>query len=110
MKYDVNEYTQINDIRTTAQRAKQTCDDQQESKKQSVIVYDKIFTFKNYVQYLPRNDKVIMAAGELEEIARELKDKFINSDKVSSAFCKIKFQSIESSAETMQKTIGNKPK
>ena len=110
MKYDVNEYTQINDIRTTSYFAKSTCDNVQEAKNQSVIISSKTTTFKNYVQYLPHNDKVIAASIELDKIAQGLKDQYAKTDKVSPAFCKIKFQSIETSAETMQKIIGDKPR
>ena len=110
MKYDVNEYYQISDIRTTASLAKSTCDNAQESKNQSVVISNKTLTFKNYVQYLPHNDKVIAASSDLDKIAQGLKDQYVKSDKVSPAFCKIKFQSIETSAESMQKVIGDKPR
>mgnify|MGYP003338154094 CR=1 FL=1 len=101
---------QINDIRTSAYFAKSSCDTFQDAKTQSVNISNKTLTFKNYVQHTPHNDKVIAASGELDKIAQGLKDQYAKSDKVSPAFCKIKFTSIETSAETMQKIIGDKPR
>jgi len=43
-------------------------------------------------------------------MAQGLNDMYVKSDKVSPAFCKIKFESIEKNAELMQKTIGAKPR
>lgn len=110
MRYDPNEYQQINDIRTTAYFAKTTCDNPQEAKSQADIISGKTITFKNYVEYLPHNDKVIAASIDLDKMAQGLKDQYAKGAKVSPAFCKIKFQNIEKSAETMQKIIGDKPR
>ena len=110
MKYDANEYMQISDIRTTASYAKQTCTDVTESKRQAEAISKKTTTFKNYVQYLPYNSKVINASQDLDKIAQGLNDQYQKNDKVSAVFCKIKFDAIETSSETMQKTIGVKPK
>lgn len=110
MRYDPNEYQQINDIRTTAYFAKSTCDNPQEAKLQADVISVKTITFKNYVQYLPHNDPVISASIDLDKMAQGLKDQYAKGAKVSPAFCKIKFQNIEKSAETMQKTIGDKPR
>lgn len=109
MRYDANEYQQINDIRTTAYFAKSTCDDTVVSKTQAEVIVGKTITFKNYVEYLPHNDKVINASIELDNMAQGLRTQY-NKGKVSPAFCKIKFQNIEKSAEIMQKTIGDKPR
>jgi hypothetical protein len=110
MKYDTNEYFQIADIRTDAYYAKQTCGNVEESKRQAENIARKTLTFKNYVQHLPNNSKVITASVNLDSIAEGLKDQYQKNDKVSAVFCKIKFDSIETSAETMQKAIGAKPK
>jgi hypothetical protein len=110
MKYDPNEYQQIADIRTTAYLSKGSCDSPAQAKLQAETLANKTLTFKQFVQYLPRNDKVIAASVDLDKIAQGLKDQYTKSDKVSPAFCKIKFQSVETSAESMQKIIGDKPK
>jgi hypothetical protein len=110
MKYDSNEYYQISDIRTDAYYAKQSCANYDEAKRQAEIISRKTLTFKNFVEHLPNNSKVITASINLDGIAQGLKDQYQKNDKVSAVFCKIKFESIETSAETMQKTIGVKPK
>lgn len=110
MKYDSNEYLQISDIRTDAYYAKQSCANYEEAKRQADSISRKTLTFKNFVEHLPNNSKVITASVNLDGIAQGLKDQYQKNDKVSAVFCKIKFESIETSAETMQKTIGVKPK
>jgi hypothetical protein len=110
MKYDSNEYYQISDIRTSAYYAKQNCSNYDESKQQADSISKKTLAFKNFVEHLPNNSKVTTASVNLNGIAQGLKDQYQKNDKVSAVFCKIKFESIETSAETMQKTIGAKPK
>lgn len=110
MKYDPNEYQQISDIRTTAYLSKASCDNYESAKQQATIIANKTVAFKHFVENLPHNDKVIVSADELDKIAQGIKDQYAKTNKVSPAFCKIKFQSIEKSAEIMQKTIGDKPR
>lgn len=110
MKYDPNEYERIAEIRTSANLAKLQCDNYQESKNNALSIANKTFGFVQFAQYVPRNEPVKKASVELDKIAQGLKEQYQKTDKVSAAFCKIKFNSIESSAETIQKTIGNKPR
>jgi len=110
LKYDPNEYAIISDIRTTSALSKEHCDDFQESKRNSTIISAKTKGFKDYVQHTPHNDKVINSSIELDKMGQGLKDFYSKNDKVSPAFCKLKFDSIEKSAELMQKTIGAKPR
>lgn len=109
MRYDPNEYQQITDIRTTAYFAKSSCDNVEQSKLNASIIAKKTVAFKNLAEYLPHNDKVISASVDLDKIAQGLNDQY-SKGKVSTTFCKIKFQSIEKSAEIMQQTIGDKPR
>jgi hypothetical protein len=110
MKYDSSEYQQIADIRTTAGLAKNSCDNFDASKQQAEVISKKTTGFKNHTQYLPHNNKVINSAIDLDKMSQGLKDQYAKNDKVSSAFCKIKFETIEKSAETIQKVVGNKPR
>ena len=109
MKYDPNEYQQITQIRSSASFSKEQCDNVEKSKNNAELLAKETTTFKNYAQYLPHNNKVISASVDLDKIAQGLKEQY-NKGNVSSAFCKIKFDIIEKSAETMQKTIGAKPR
>jgi hypothetical protein len=110
MKYDSSEYQQIADIRTTAGLAKNSCDNFDASKQQAEVISKKTTGFKNHTQYLPHNNKVINSAIDLDKMSQGLKDQYAKNDKVSAAFCKIKFETIEKSAETIQKVVGNKPR
>lgn len=109
MKYDANEYMMITSIRTSAHQFKTGCGDQVQSKANALILNNQTTLFKNYVQYLPHNDKVIDASKELDKITEGLTNQY-QKGSVSLAFCKIKFESVEKSAETMQRVIGDKPR
>lgn len=109
MKYDNNEYEQIASIRTTANLSKSTCDNEVVAKERAEQIAKQTVMFKNYAQYLPYNSKVISASTELDNMAQGLTSQY-QKGKVSPMFCKIKFEGIEKSAESMQKTIGAKPR
>ncbi len=109
MKYDANEYKLITNIRTLASDHKQHCANQDISKVNAKDMSLQTTNFKNYSQYLPHNSKVIAASQELDKISQGLNAQY-QKGSVSPAFCKIKFESIEKSAETMQKIIGDKPR
>ena len=110
MKYDTNEYKTITEIRTDASEYKSQCDNPLLSTTNAVAIASKTQFFVNYAQYLPHNEPVQKASIDLNKIAQGLKDQYSKSSKVSPLFCKIKFESIEKSAESMQKIIGDKPR
>ena len=110
MKYDTNEYRIITEIRAEAQAYKTDCNDPLLSRPNAIAIADKTNLFVMYSQHLPHNKPVMDASKELDKIAQGLKTQYTSGAKVSSAFCKIKFQSIETSAESMQKIIGSKPR
>ena len=109
MKYDPNEYAQITSIRTNAGAGKLTCENESVAKENADQIFKETVMFKNYVQYLPHNSKVILASTYLNNIAQGLTTQYQKA-KVSAVFCKLKFESIERSAEAMQQTIGAKPR
>lgn len=109
MKYDPNEYAQITSIRTNAGAGKLNCENEVVAKESADQIFKETVMFKNYVQYLPHNSKVILASTELNNIAQGLTTQY-QKGKVSAVFCKLKFESIERSAEAMQQTIGAKPR
>ena len=110
MKYDSNEYQQISDIRTTASIAKTQCDNPLISESNATVISNKTLAFVQFTQYQPHNDKVKAASVELDKMAQGLKDQYSKSSKVSPLFCKLKFSGIESSAETIQRVVGDKPR
>jgi len=108
--YDPNEYKLITDIRAEAQLAKAQCDDPVVSKANAVKVANDTQLFVLYSEHVPRNEQVISASKDLHTIAQGLADQYAKFDKVSPGFCKIKFTSVESNADTMQTIIGKRPR
>jgi hypothetical protein len=108
--YDPSEYRIITEIRSDAQGYKADCANPLTSSVNAVAMADKTRMFTMYSQYVPRNANVQKAASELNAIAQGLAEQYKKNTTVSPMFCKIKFESIEHSAETMQKVIGTRPR
>jgi hypothetical protein len=109
-KYDPNEYQLITDIRAFAQQSKSQCDDVKVSKENAdKIAYD-TKRFFLYSEHVPRNQNLVDSSKQLNDIAKGLLDQYIKNEKVSPAFCKIKFESIEKSADRMQTVIAGRPR
>jgi hypothetical protein len=108
--YDSNEYRIITEIRADAQGYKAECANPLTSSANAVAIADKTRLFTMYSQYVPRNTNVQKASSELNAIAQGLSEQYKKTSTVSPLFCKIKFEAIEHSAETMQKVIGAKPR
>ena len=109
MKYDNNEYKLITEIRTKAGSAKNNCADSIESKRVSKeLLYTSTFLM-HYAEHLPHNKPIQHATVELNDMVKGLSDKY-DSGSVSPVFCKIKFTSIEESANRMQQSEGKKPR
>jgi hypothetical protein len=107
--YDPNEYKTITEIRAEAQQFKNQCDDAVASQTNAVKVATDTQYFVLYSEHIPRNDNMIAASKDLHDIAQGLADQYSKA-KVSPAFCKIKFTSIETSADRMQTVIAGRPR
>jgi len=107
--YDPNEYKTITEIRAEAQQFKNQCDDAVASQINAVKVATDTQYFVLYSEHIPRNDNMIAASKDLHDIAQGLADQYSKA-KVSPAFCKIKFTSIETSADRMQTVIAGRPR
>lgn len=108
--YDPNEYRIITEIRTDAGEYKTQCADAAQSRINAEAITRKTALFENYSQEIPRNKNGINASRNLNEIARGLRDRYYAGGTVSPAFCKLKFESIESSAKTIQHVVGSRPR
>lgn len=108
-KYDPNEYRMITEIRYSAQQAKTQCNNTTLSQTNSVNLSTQTHIFVLYSEHVPSNDKVIAAANELDAIAQGLSNQYTKAT-VSTAFCRVKFENIETSADYMQKVIGARPR
>ncbi len=109
-KYDPNEYQLITNVRLQAQQAKEQCGDAAVSKNNSVRVTSDTQMFMLYSEHIPRNKDMIDASKNLHDIAKGLSDQYAKSDKVSPAFCRIKFQNIETSADKIQTVVAGRPR
>ena len=108
-KYDPNEYRMITEIRYSAQQAKTQCNNTTLSQNNSINLSTQTHIFVLYSEHVPGNDRVIAAANELDAIAQGLSNQYTKAT-VSTAFCRIKFENIETSADYMQKVIGARPR
>lgn len=108
--YDSNEYLIITEIRTNAGLSKEQCDDSTQSRLNAMALSNRTSLFQNYEEQIPRNNNGINASRELNKIAQGLKDRYNSNNTVSPAFCKLKFQSIENSAKTIQHVVGDRPR
>jgi len=108
--FDPNEYQLITEIRVDARQYKTECVDAIQSKTNAYILMRKSELFMSYSEHIPYNNNVTKASIELNSMAKGIAEQYQKNDKVSPVFCKIKFETIEHSAETIQKVIGDKPR
>ena len=109
-KYDPNEYLLISEIRVDARHYAQSCSNPIMSQPNAVAMAHKTELFEAYSENLPSNGEGVRAATALNEIAQGLVTQYNTSDKVSPFFCKLKFEGIEHSADTIQHVLGNRPR
>jgi hypothetical protein len=109
--FDPNEYRIITEIRTDAGVYKEQCDVAETSRMNAMAMSHKTMLFQNYESQIPRNSNGINASRELNKIAQGLKDRYNDKNApVNVTFCKLKFTSIENSAETIQHVVGKRPR
>jgi hypothetical protein len=109
-KYDTNEYFLINDIKTKAQIAEESCNNQLLVITQVNELYVKALEFKNFTTHIPRNKDTDNMSTKLLSLTKDTRDYFNKAEKVSPIFCKAKLQQIEKSADTIQHVLGSKPR
>jgi hypothetical protein len=108
-RFDNNEYSLINKIRTEANLGAAKC-----GKPEVVAVVDSMYRtsveFRNYGQSIPHNEEVIKMGNELAEIVKGLSDRYHGTEPVSMMYCTTKFSSIERNAVNIQNVVGKKPR
>ena len=97
--YDSGEYSLVNRVRTIAEVG--SCD-----KATVTELYNNAAEFKNFAQYIPRNQATIDLSKNLYILVDELYKK----ENPSPAYCKIKLNIISKSAEQIQQVVGSKPR
>lgn len=108
--FDPNEYRVITEIRTDANDYKSQCDDAVKSKSNAMAIGHKTMLFQYYEEQIPKNKNGYNASVELNKIAQGLKDRYNSTTPVNAMFCKLKFESIEHSAQTIQHVLGQRPR
>ena len=109
-KYDANEYKLAVEIRTDAVKYKKQCDNADASKANANAIADKTQLFEHYSEHIPRNDNGASASRNLNEIAQGLAKRYNSGDKVSTTFCRLKFEGIEIGAVTVQSVLAKRPR
>jgi hypothetical protein len=108
-KFDNNEYSQINSIRTTANLGAAKC-----GTTDVVPVVDSLYyksvELKNYSASIPHNEETVKMTAELAEIIKGLNTRYHEKEPVSVSYCTLKFGTIEKNAVTIQNVIGSKPR
>lgn len=109
-KYDPNEYLLISEIRVDARHYARACANPIMSQPNAVAMARKTELFEAYSENLPSNGDGVKAATALNEIAQGLVTQYNTGTPVSPFFCKLKFEGIEHSADTIQHVLGNRPR
>lgn len=107
--YDSNEYALINKIRTQTELSAGDCSDQVKSQQNYNAIYHNAVELKNFSQYIPKNTDTQKLTVNLHDLAKQGKDAY-GKGSVSEAFCKLKLQQINRTAETIQTLVGKRPK
>jgi len=109
-KYDPNEYLLISEIRVDARHYAKGCNNPVMNQPNALAMANKTELFEAYSENLPSNGDGAKAAKALNEIAQGLVAQYNTGAPVSPFFCKLKFEGIEHSADTIQHVLGNRPR
>lgn len=107
--YDTNEYKIVTEIRTISEVSQEQCTNSDVSKQIFEGIYIKSVEFKNFTQYIPKNEDAHKLSNNMVELAKQGKDQY-EKGSVSAGFCKLKLQQINRTSEEIQKVIGSKPR
>ena len=108
-KFDNNEYSQINSIRTVANLGAAKCGTPEVIPVVETLWYKSV-ELKNYSASIPHNEETVKMSGELAEIIKGLNARYHDKEPVSVAYCTLKFGTIEKNAVTIQNVVGAKPR
>lgn len=109
-KFDPAEYDIITDIRFKSEKYINQCNDPVASKTNANTLADRTYLFELYSADLPHNGETIKASTALNEIAQGLAKKYNDGEQVSPLFCKLKFEGIQHSADTIRGVIAKRPR
>lgn len=107
--YDANEYLIITQIRVDAVQYSRQCNNSVLAPANAQAMSAKTNLYEKYSQQIPRNNNGYKAAQALNEIAQGLDTQY-NKGTVSPTFCRLKYNSIEHSAELIQRITAGRPR
>ena len=107
--FDPNEYRIITEIRVDATHYRDACANPLLAQTNAVAIARKTELFEVYSEQIPNNNDSYKAAKNLNEIAQGLSKRY-DTPPVPQLFCKLKYSSIENSAQVIQHTLGNRPR
>ena len=108
--YDPNEYKLITEVRVDAAFYRSQCDNPLLAPGNAQAISAKTNLFEKYQEMIPRNNNGYQAAKALNEIAQGLSTQYAKSTSVSTVFCRLKYNNIEKSAESIQRTTAGRPR
>jgi hypothetical protein len=107
--YDANEYMLITQIRVDAGQYKKQCDNPMLAPVNATAIAGRTELYERYEENIPRNENGLRAARALNEITQGLNTQY-SKGTVSATFCRLKYNSIEHSAELIQRVTAGKPR
>ena len=109
-KYDTNEYALVNAVKTKSIIAQADCNDRQKTIDNVNTIYEKSYEFRNFTFHIPRNKDAQAMSEKLLKLTTDTKEYYQKNEKVSDIFCKSRYQQIARAADTIQSTLGSKPR
>ena len=107
--FDANEYMIITEIRTTAAQYRRQCDNPVLAPQNAQTMANRTELYEKYEEQIPRNENGFKAARALNEISQGLNAQYLKGS-VSTTFCRLKYNNIETSAELIQKITAGRPR
>lgn len=108
-RFDNQEYRYITEIRTGAEFAQLDCADEQTSRVNAKNLHRRAAEFYNYSRMLPNNKDATDMAHSFVELTTGLEERY-TAGRVSTVYCRTKFDIIGKAAESAQRAIARKPR
>ena len=107
--YDANEYMLITQIRVNAKEYQEQCANPVAAPVNAEAMAHKTRLYEAYSEQIPRNANGYKSAKALNEIAQGLNAAY-SKGAVSATFCRLKYVSIENSAQLIQRVTAGRPR
>ena len=109
-RFDNIEYALINKVHSLTEIALSQCENKNRLNITRKHIYNKTMEFENYTQYIPNNQEAFKLATNITKLSKQTNDFYDKNNKVSTVYCKAKFNQILNSSIKIQQVIGKKPR